>query len=509
MRLRHILLWLIVVLSVFFACPSLCAPEAPLTVIAVMTPTDYVEIGNGTLMITLINRSELNVTGVSLSPGKGQAGDMIGDIEPGASSYYAYPVEVTEKLLEAGSADVYISYKAGNQNYKEQTSAVVRKVSALPKAELTVRIESDVLHEGDDQLIVYTASNTGDVEIKNAQISDSLGSYTSGIFELAPGETKTVSQLLTVESKYESEARMTFLSALSGTAYDVTAGKKAFDIARDDVVITPGSGTHDISYGERAYFTLTIENRGAFRYTDLHLVSPLLGSLSPLPDTLNPGETVSADISTPPMTENAQISFTLALRDETGTLISIESPGVMVNVRPLPESEPVMYASAGGRDDCEFTVFIQGGSKNIVNARLSEGKLSYARTLAVIPAGRETAVYVDAEPEKDGEYKFLLTWDEDGVSKSISASPVRYVGGISSDKAAGDVRNALDAIVHLKNLPLIVIIVCVSIIAGYIAFLLVRGVRKEKLKRKKRMDDMSKTSKFAPVRIRDQEKENQ
>ena len=508
---RRKCIFFLLLITLIAGLGSFAFAEAPLTTIAIMTPTDYLEPAEGTLMITLINSSGSAVKDVYLSNTKGQAGTPVGNIAPGESCNYAYPVKITEKILNAGQVDVYITCKVNDKTVKMQTQAAVRRVDALPQAKISIRIGNAVVREGGEQMIVYTITNTGNVAIKNAQVNDVLNNYTSDMFSLEPGEIYQTSQSFAVSSANTSEARLTYVSSVSGSAYDVTHPKVSFLISNDDVSLVPDVQALSVAYGDSAAFQLEIRNNGRFHYRSLSLSCPELGEIGRMPGSLRAGESVVIPITTPPMTQSARYAFTLHIRDDSGTPFTMTSAEIAIDVSPLPEKEPSILLEAGGKEDASFTIRIQGGSENIYNAVVKEDLLSYSRTLSVIPANRETVLYVYENADSKTPYRFTLSWrdgDEDFSCQSEAVNPPERVVSAASD---GQVNNILDAIVHANRLPAVVIGMCAATVLFVTAFYIALSAKRKRAaaKKRKQIDELGKTSKFEPIRSRDQEKENQ
>ena len=510
MPIKRILMLIIAALCLFGA-GAIAHADEPLEAVCAFTPADFLEPCAAKLSVTVHNSSDKRIESARISHDPNKESAVIGTIEPGETMHFAYDVQVTKKMLEAGKVNLTISYKIGNKTQKLQTSAIVTQVEHLAKAQLTARIFKSAVYPGEIVQVEYRLVNTGEIAIENAVISDAAFSFASEAFSLAPEEEKCINYMTTFSESAISAPRANFVSSLSQSPYVVHAPSAAIHVTNDSLSFSIEPETVMVAYGERAHFSITVRNNGLLTYNNLSLSGSGLGLIKTDNTTLRPQETFVVQVETPPVTGENTYPITLSLREAGATEREFNVGEMKVFVLDAPARNPILIVSANEQGDVPFSIHISGANRNLKNVRLSEKRLGEIKTFLTLEANSETAFNPILSANKGEAYEFMLKWEENGETFSVSAAPaisrITYVM-----EAKGSLTEAshasLYAIVNATKLPNLALTACIILIALIIMFVIIYQIVKVKKHRRQTRDAVGRTSKFAPVRTRDTEKEN-
>ncbi len=196
-------------------------------------------------------------------------------------------------------------------------------------------VDPQIAYSGDPVDFTYTITNTGDLELTNVVITDSLGN-TVNIGSLPAGAT-TAS--LVTENIDATTTNHVYVSGrnVGGTATDsdsveVTIIGPALDLS---VWVSPQT----VWKGESVTFSYTVENTGDATLSDVTVTDSLGSALAPV--TLAPGETATWDVTYEPeatMTNDILASGTDPIG---GTVSDDESVTVYVEFAPIVIHEPL------------------------------------------------------------------------------------------------------------------------------------------------------------------------
>lgn len=509
MPIRRILLLILTALCLLGA-GAIAHADEPLGAVCAFTPADFLEPCTAKLSVTVHNSSDKRIENARISHDPNKESAVIGTIEPSETMHFAYDVQVTKKMLEAGKVNLTISYKIGNKTHKLQTSAIVSQVEHLAKAQLTARIFKSAVYPGEIVEMEYRLINTGEIAIENAVISDAACAFTSESFSLQPGEEKCIHHMTSFSESQISAPRANFLSSVSQNPYVVHAPSAAIHVSSDNLSFSVEPETVMVAYGERAHFSITIKNNGFLTYTNLSLSAGGLGLIETASAALRPQEGFTVQVETPPMMSENTYLIELSLREAGGTERRFNVGEMKVSVLDAPARNPILSVSAN-EQGIPFTVIIDGANRNLKNVRLSEKKLGEIKTFLTLEANSKTAFSPILNAVKGEAYEFMLSWEENGEAFSVAAAPaisrITFVkdtkGGLSEASHA-----SLYAVVNATKLPNFALTACIILIALILVCVIVYQVVKAKKRRRQTRDAISRTSKFAPLRTRDTEKEN-
>lgn len=486
--------------------------QEPLDVVCAFTPADFSEAGAARLSVTMHNTSQKAVESVRIAQDGNKEGELIGTIEPGETIHSSLDVQITNKMLDAGKVNFLITYKAGGKNQKLQLSAKVTRVSCMAEATLTSRIFRSALYEGETCQAEYRLKNTGAVAIENAVVSDAAFSFVSDAAALMPGEEKVFTAVCAFSQSAISSPRVDFVSAESKNPYVAHAASTAVNVVQDNLSFAVEPANITVGYGECAHFSVTVKNNSLLSYTNLSLSSTRLG-VFPCPVTrLSAGETVSCQIETPPVTQTSVFPVTLTLRETGGAERSYSLGEVTVQAEPSPARSPVVYVTANPSGSAPFTFTVSGANRDLKNAVLSEKKLGTIKNFLVIKADSETVFSPGIFAEKGAAHEFTLTWEENGETCSVTSAPV--IAQIAGDESAKNTLSGIEhaslyAMVTNSGLARTVMIACIALTVVIFCLFIVYKTMQAKKRRRAAREAIGRTNKFAPIRTREAEKENQ
>ncbi len=510
MPIKRVLVWILAALCLLGAGVVAHADE-PLGAVCAFSPADFIEPCTAKLSVTVHNSSDKRIESARIAYDPNRESEVIGTIEPGETIHFAYDIQITKKMLDAGKVNLTISYKIGNKTHKLQTAATVTQVEHLAKAQLTARIFKSAVYAGEIVQVEYRLKNTGEIAIENASVSDAAFSFVSDSFSLLPGEEKRISVMRAFSENAISAPRANFVSSVSANPYVVHAPSAAIHVTTDNLSFSIEPETVSVAYGERAHFSVSIKNNGLLSYSDPVLSGDGLGLIKAANATLKPQESLVVQVETPPITGEIVYPIRLSLREAGGTERAFSVGDMNVFVAEAPSRNPILSVSTDEQDEIPFVIHIDGASRNLKNVKLSEKRLGEIKTFLTLEANSETVFSPVLSVNKGEAYEFMLTWEENGETFTVSATPViSRITHLKDTKAILDEAShaSLYAIVNTTRLAKTALFGCAALIALILSIIILNHYVKTKKRRRQARDAMSRTSKFAPLRTRDTEKEN-
>lgn len=510
MSAKRILVFLLFVMCLMGAGVIAHADE-PLSAVCAFTPADFVEPTAAKLSVTIHNASDSRIENVKITQEASKEGETVGAVEPGETMHFSVDVQITKKILDAGKVNFTLTYKIGNKNGKLQTSAKVTRVSSLASVTLTSRIFKTALYSGESTQAEYVLKNTGSVAAENAVVADQAFGFTSPAVTLVPGEEKVFVASYAFSDSAISSPRVNFISEESKNPYVVHAPSVALHVTDDNLSFTLEPDTVSVKYGDRAHFSVTVKNTGLLSYRNLCVTAENLGVFPADNAYLKPGESATLHVETPPVTFSGTYPVLISMRETSGSERTFTAGEMNISVLTEENRNPLISASANSEGDIPFVITVTGANRDLKNVRLSEKTLGDIKTFLVIKADSETAFSPILSVNKGEAFEFMLSWDENGQTNVVSATPVlsRITSARDAETNLTDAAHAsLYAMVNATHLPKIVLIAGLSVLfVALTIFIIIKSVQAKKRRRQAR-EQLGRTSKFSPIRTRDTEKEN-
>lgn len=509
MSAKRILICILMVMCLTGACALVYADE-PLNVACAFTPADFTEPSSAKLSVTVYNASDKPIESVRIQQDANKEGETVGTVEPGETIHFSIDVPVTKKMLDAGKATFTVTYKLGTKTHKIQTSAKVTRVTNLASVTLSARMFKTAVYSGETIQAEYRLRNTGKIAVRDAVVSDQAFAFVSEAVALAPGEEKVFYALNSFTQSAISSPRVNFVSEESQNAYLVHASSVALHVTDDNLSFAIEPENVSVRYGDRAHFSVTLKNNGLLSYQNLSLTAEKLGVFQ-ADEYLKPGETVTFHVETPPITSSQIYPIQIGMREAGGSERSFLAGEMIVSVLGIDDRNPIISVNANAEGSAPFTITVSGANRNLENVRLSEKTLGDIKTFLVIKSGAETVFSPEVHVNKGEAFEFVLTWEENGKTHTVSATPVlsRFSSKANEETDLQNVPHAsLYSMVNATHLNKVVLISCFVVLMAAIVFFIAYKSVQAKKRRQQALKQLGRTSKFAPVRTRDTEKEN-
>ena len=275
-------------------------PAAELSVEKTAAPTSGVKAGD-TVEYTVVvtNSGNVTVSGIGLEDTLVTLSEAAFDLAPAESKTITYTYTVTQADVDEGQIDNTVT-AAGTDPKKQPVTASddAAVTTEEAAAELTVEKSADPASNaviGGE--IQYTAviTNSGNVTVSAIELEDSLVTLTEAAFDLAPGESKTVTYSYKV-TQADADAG-SVPNTITATGVDP---KKEEVTASDDVTVTieiePGmtltktADAESYQIGDTVNYTIVVENTGNVTISGISVEDELTGGVTPSGTfTLAPG----------------------------------------------------------------------------------------------------------------------------------------------------------------------------------------------------------------------------
>lgn len=214
------------------------------------------------------------------------------------------------------------------------------------RIEISAGVDPETAYHGDAVDFRYTITNTGDLELTNVVITDSLGN-TIDIGALAAGATTVGVVTENVNATTTSDVTVSG-SNIGGTAtasdsVEVIIIGPALDLR---VTVSP----QVVGKGEWVAFSYTVENTGDTELTEVTVTDSVGSSLAPV--TLQPGETASWNVqyqadetTTNEVTASGTDPVGGTVSDSETVTVTVEFTPIVIH-KPLEEGQTVVTGTA-------------------------------------------------------------------------------------------------------------------------------------------------------------------
>lgn len=474
--------------------------------------------GEAMLSFTLVNRSDVVLTGLCLVMPDGSTATMTDKLTPAESISFAHSCTVSQEELDAGFILLTVTGEADGL-----VCSYPVEVSLLTDAGLQVdflrQISNQSVAEGGSATIVYRVCNTGSISVSDLSITDSPGSFGAQCDRLAPGETWTAIQHVSVTEAVISAPVLTYSTdSAADDFYTSQLDERTIRPAQSrlDATLTAGRSLFDPGTAE---IILTLANSGDVDYHSIRIYDDIYGGI--IADSIQlsaGGESVEIAHSYPLRGDGSYrwriigetaagdpvdfITETVSVRDETGdnVLLTLAATPSMTRIN-RNGYVPVTL---------ELTNI---GSALATNVLIHEETLGEIRQLAVVPTGGPTCIQVRLDVTENTVYTFYATYvDRYGQQRTAAAEPVEITigaGGVSPERDVEESTMFGGASMHMGNSSLFLVLLIGSIVVliTLIVVLLITS-RRAHMRRKERTaarkqrvrEEMGKTNRFKPIR---------
>lgn len=524
------LIILAITCAIFFAQGIAFSEETPpplrhiLEIKAAVRPSELVAPGDVSVTFTISNPSDYDANNITYTSSDGLHTELLGQIPAGGSQIFpARTYAVSQAELDAGEIAFIISHDGiasddAPVNYTVPVAII--KSEAKPDIEFTRQIPARAVVAGSSVNVTYRIRNTGNVELTQIRVRDSLGDYTRRVDALEPGASAVFSSRVTVNQAAQSEASVNYVAeAISEDAVTKALDDVEIAIVEEALTASLALDRDAATSGDMVNGVLTIA-AGGVDFSGIEVTDDVYGTV--LADALEvkAGQTITLTCSWP-VREPSDYRIRVAGVAATGDRIeAVTNTAHVALTGGFAESElsitavaatPVISKPGGVR----VTVAIENaGNAAARDVTLSEAAMGEIRTFAFVPTGDPTYRDVICEVKDDARFIFTATYrDDSGQSVTILSQPVEIT--IASDGALPEIaveeeggfvdwikRSVDDSITYVWMLGIagaVLIILTAILIASHFRE---RRARRQKLDKEKqrRREELGKTTKFEPVK---------
>ena len=515
--------------SPLFAVPAF-AEEAPELEIAVTaTPDELFAPGEVTLLFTLTNKTDALLESVSLTSPDGLLVEPIGDMEAGSTQTYTRAHSMTQDELDAGRIEYIITCVSGSDHFSYTVGAAVTKTIAEPEVEFLRQVSSRYSSDTSGVTVIYRLNNVGNVPVTAISVTDPLGGFDDRLELLDAGKSKVFVQHISVNEAAESSPTLTYSPQGSDDVYTVEL---------DPLTIEPAHGMLDASLTagrsmfapDTAEVVLQLANGGNVDYLDVVVYDDVYGGVIADSISIPAGGDPVEVAHTYPIREDSIYRWRVTGRTSAGDQIDLITTTERVSL-DVENGDPLLTIQAttsmpkiNRKGYVPIRLELTNiGDASAVNVRIVEESLGEIRELVVVPTGNPTVYEFRQEIKADATLVFSAVYtDSFGKERIATADPVSIAigaGGQAPETADGEISTLFSGISTQMSdsglfMALLIGSCCVLVVligAFAVASRRARIQRKaHAAARKQRLkEELGKTNRFQPLRMRKAEKSNE
>lgn len=346
-------------------------------------------------------------------------------VEAGKTSRYDGTFDVTQELLDAGSITYTAKYSVTDETGElvECTAKAQAKLAydgAHAGLQITRTVTPEVARGGSTVTVIYVLYNSGNVDLTNIQIKETISKTAKTVNKLAAGESSTVNFTSKIGSAdLKSAATVTYKAAGSTETLKETVEETVIELAKPGLKFEVSAENTDVNVNEAAKLHFTFINTGNVSYTNVSVKDAVKGEiLSNL--SIPAGQTVTADKE---FILNAKTEFkiTAVASDNTGSTKTItpDDPENGVIVFSVYDPEKVIRLTLNLTADsdavqtfpADVRMTLQVTNNSNIKAdkiKITHGTVEIAEIDTLAP-GAGTTLVRDVRLSSAGKFRFTAT----------------------------------------------------------------------------------------------------
>ncbi|MBR5109234.1 MAG: hypothetical protein IK099_03480 [Clostridia bacterium] len=425
--LRPAAFLILLFILVFSVSASAFAAEAdPVVFTMRISPEQLSEPGEVAVSLTVSNpTAEDMTTPVTLYDPDGNVVASFGDggsyvLTAGASLSWEGKWSVTQAQLDAGSVTFEVRYHLEDDS--GALAEIVRQAKAAVKfqgdrANLTVNrsITPEVVRSGGQVSVSYELINSGNVQLSDIKVQESISKTSKTVKTLAPGDRTTVEFTSRIgNADLKSKAVITYKSAGQSKNETVDIEETVIPLAKPNLKLELSSPSDSVNVGEKATLVITFINEGNVAYTNVSVTDAKAGELV-TGLSIPAGETVTQEkqfILTEPVTFKA----TATLPDNTGETKKLTSNELRIGVYD-PEKQLLLTLNLTSDQDTvsRLPADVKFHLKVTNNSNIKAEKIAISHgntaiyTIASLEPGASVTLDRDVRIPQAGQFRFTAT----------------------------------------------------------------------------------------------------
>ena len=323
-----------------------CADADPIRVSSLSEPQSVISEQDVNITIKIYNSSQTDMEGEIFlySPAGGYPVETYNGLKAENSVTYTGTWRVTSEQIEKGRINYYIKYTVDTGNGPTETTrtipVTIQTEEAAPQLTATYSVTPASAREGQKVTLAYTLSNTGNIELRNIEITNAgVSDRKLTATSLSVGEKVTLEDTVTMGSKeLVSKPTVNYQAAGSSKTLSISdMARKTITVMEDGLdVMLKASNPSNLYPGERVSMTLTMKNSGNTAYSAL---TSTLSDGTRLADgiALEPGASFEHAFETT-VAQSGTYSVSVEGVDSNGNAVSMASGEVEVTTQDVSKA---------------------------------------------------------------------------------------------------------------------------------------------------------------------------
>ena len=346
---------------------------------------------------------------------------------------------VTQKELEAGHVDFYVTYAEKNEETGEikQSGKKLKFTINYSGAEPELAIERSFLpsvaQKNQEVSVIYKITNNGAAEVSNVTIKENkdIATTAGAIKSIAPGETKEFVFTAKMGTK-DLTSQSTVSYKAGGKSYSTNVEAATVKYGVMDLSASLSADKKGGAPGDTVKLKLTLKNSGKGEFTNVTVTDAVLGSVFS-GETVKAGETkvLEKDLT---VTETTNLQFIVKAEGADGN--TVETATGRVHVIATDPTKQIVLNVEASADRSEvykipggvvrFTITVDNKSAVDVKDISVKAVDRQVYKFDVIPSGESRSFTRDMEISMAGTFQFTAnTKDELNQTLTFSSNPIQ------------------------------------------------------------------------------------
>lgn len=493
-RVLWIMMTAILTLSLVFSFGAVGLAEDNVGWSVTVNPTSLPSEGNVTLNVKVYCKGD-PITGIRLTYPGGQVIDM-GSLGTGETGSH-----VNESFfVPDNSFDKDLTFKldytsaAGEAKQLSGTMKIAKKAANI-KVTGSAKADDTSVKSGEKVTFTFVFKNEGDVKIENATLKCPPidgGSQIGKAFSLAPGESKTMTYTVTMNSDGSYKPKLSFTAGGANKSLELDTIKIEVEEPekKSEIKVDLSSDVSEVVAGEIVTFKAVVKNTGEVDIKNLTVVDSSGEQVTLAGDTIKAGGNTTAEF-TRAIDQNTDFYVTASGKDAKGDNVSATSnivtvmttqeeaapeelpaapaedpntkKGLIIEVTPGLEPTAENQFTLAEPGPVTFTINVANTSSIVLNnVTVSEQTLGTLATINSMGTTSET-IQKSVDIAESGVYRFIVTATRADTGEQVSVAAAGIQINVENE-GGGDFM-----------LGIIIVIICAAAGVGVALFFVLKN----------------------------------